>query len=175
MVAADRDLSAVANAVGPGTVAAVTVANALHHMDPVTVFDACARLVTPSGGVAVITHGQPLWLAESDWTRALRVYLEHRAGPLRSICGTDPTTLEERRSRLTRAGFTRVEVLQHRYLATVDAAYVLGHLTSAMPADLIAADRRADFEQGLHEVLRPYEDRGGPVEDVAVSVLIGQR
>lgn len=175
VLAADRDLPAVTAVVGSGSVAAVTVANALHHMDPVVVFDACTRLLSPAGGVAVITHGQPLWLVDADWTRALKSYLESWTGPLRSTCGADPATLDNRRAQLIRAGFGRVSVLEHRYRAVVHPAYVLGHLASAMSPNLMAADRRPAFEDGIRELLRPFEDGGGLVEEIPVTVLIGRR
>jgi len=175
VLACDRDLPAVTDAVGAGTVAAVTVANALHDMDAAVVFDACTRLLSPDGTVAVITHGRPLWLLDTPWARAVREYLQTWAGRLQSTCGTDRDALDERRQQLIAAGFTRVELLEHSYRAPVDAGYVLGHLASAMPADLIPADRHRVFDDGLRAVLRPYEAAGDLVEDVPVTILTGRR
>jgi len=162
VLACDRDLPAV------------TVANALHDMDAAVVFDACTRLLSPDGTVAVITHGRPLWMLDTPWAKAVQEYLQTWAGKLRSSCGTDRDALDERRQQLTAAGFTRVELLEHSYRAPVDAGYVLGHLASAMPPDLIRPDRRRVFDDGLRAVLHLYEAAGNLVEDVPVTVLTGR-
>jgi hypothetical protein len=65
-------------------------------------------------------------------------------------------------------------VLRHRYEGVLDADYVIGHLYSAMPEELVPAARRPEFETGVRNTLEPFE--GQPlVEDVAVIVFLGRR
>lgn len=176
-LAADTDLPALAAVVGDGGFRLLTVANALHWMDAAAVFAAGRRLLRPGGGVAVITHGRPLWLGERDWTRALRGYLEDWFGPVSDNCGTDEATLAERRRLLEAAGFTDVTVLEHRFEAPLDADLVLGHLYSALSPGQVAPERRDEFAAGVRDVLRPHAEvgPGGLVEDVPVDVLVGRR
>jgi hypothetical protein len=143
------------------------------------VFTAAERLLRPGGGIAIITHGRPLWLGERDWTQALRGYLESWLGPVSGTCGTDDPTRAERRRLLERTGFVDVTVLEDEVIEPVDVDFVLGHLYSAMSAGQIAPERRSDFEAGLRAALRPYAHapcRDGPLlEDVPIDVLVGRR
>lgn len=180
VLAADADLPAVTEVVGEAGFGLLTVANALHWMDAAAVFAAARRLLRPGGGVAVITHGRPLWLGERDWTRALRIYLEGWFGPVTGSCGTDEATLAERRRLLEQAGFADVTVLEHHFTEPLDVDYVLGHLYSALSPGQIPPDRREEFDAGVRAALRPYAERGmgglgGLVEEVPVDVLVGRR
>jgi SAM-dependent methyltransferase len=171
----DRDLAVFVDVLRPGACALVTIANALHWMDAPTVFAACSRLLTPGGAVAIVTHGVPLWLGEGEWNRALRMYLESWTGhEATATCGSDDAALQQRRTELTTAGFGGVCVLRHRYDAVVDAASLIGHLYSAVPEDMVPADRRNEFEAGVRRVLKPFEP-GPLIEDVPVTVLLGRR
>jgi SAM-dependent methyltransferase len=177
-LATDEDLPALAHVSGAAGWGLVTVANALHWMDAAAVFAAARQLLRPSGGIAVITHGRPLWLGDRDWARALRAYLEDWFGPVTSTCGADERTLQERRRLLEQAGFADVEVLEDRFVEPLNVDYVLGHLYSALPPDQIAPHRRGEFEGGLRAALQPYRERGSHaalVEDVPVDVLVGRR
>ncbi len=174
VLASDRDLSGLARALGDGSCALVTVANALHWMDAPTALSASHRLLRPGGAVAVVTHGVPLWLGESDWARALRRFVESWTGQeATSSCGSDDEALRRRKAELATAGFRGITVLSHRYEAVVDADYVIGHLYSAMPEDLVPVPRRTEFEAGVRRAL---EASGGSplVEVVPVSVLVGR-
>jgi hypothetical protein len=144
-------------------------------MDAPAVFAACARLLPHGGAVAIVTHGVPLWLGHGEWNRALRRYLESWTGhEATATCGSDDPTLEHRRTELTTAGFGEVAVLRHRYDAVVDVSSLIGHLYSAMPEDMIPADRRNEFETGVRRALESFEP--GPLfEDVPVTVLLGRR
>lgn len=174
LLASDRDLPLLTGVLGTGACALVTVANALHWMDATAVFAACADLLRPGGGLAVVTHGVPLWLTEEDWARALRRFLEEWTGrPGTSACGSDAAALGERRALLGTAGFGEVAVLEHRYRAAMDAGYVVGHLLSALPEAAVPVGRREEFTVGVRRVLEPF---GEPlVEDVPVTVLVGRR
>ena len=177
-LAADQDLPALIRATGEARWGLLTVANALHWMDGAAVFAAAGRLLRPGGGIAVITHGRPLWLGERDWTRALGTYLKNWFGPVTGTCGADQQTLQERRRLLAQAGFAQVDVLELHFEEPLDVDYLLGHLYSTLPPDRIATDRRGEFEAGVRATLRPYnEGRPGTglVEDVPVDVLVGRR
>lgn len=171
VLGSDADLPALSGAVPVGF-GAVTVGNALHWMDAAAVFASCARVLRPGGGLAVITSGQPLWLAEQEWTRALRTHLETWTGPLRSTCGTDGHTLEQRSAQLQRTGFDDVSVLEHRDQVQLDVEHVIGHLYSAMSQDQVPSSPRAEFETGLRTALQPHEH--DLVEDVTMTVLLGR-
>lgn len=178
VLAGDRDLPALTRVTGEGPFGLLTVANALHWMNTTGVFTDTRRLLRPGGGVAVISHGRPLWLGERDWAQALRAYLEQWFGPVSGACGTDPQTLDERGRLLEEAGFTDVAVLEHYFEEQFDVGYVLGHLYSALPPGRITADRQGEFEAGLRVALRPYTGDAldaALVEDVPVEVLVGRR
>jgi hypothetical protein len=144
-------------------------------MDAPAVFHASHRLLRPGGAVAVITHGIPLWLGETDWARGLRTFMESWTGQrATATCGSDEAALDRRTAELGTAGFRDVTVLRHRYDVVVDEDHVIGHLYSAMPEDLVPAGRRPEFESGVRRALEPF--RGPPlVEDVPVTVLLGRR
>lgn len=175
VLASDRDLGALIRGLGEGRCDLVTIANALHWMDAPEVFGACHRLLRPGGGVAVITHGVPLWLAESDRARNLRGYLEAWTGQrATSHCGSDETARREREEQLRQAGFAEVTVWEHRYQAVADPDYIIGHLYSAMTESMVPASRRPEFEAGVRVALEPFAD-APLVEEVPVTVLIGRR
>ena len=175
-LAADADLPALTCATGAAGFGLLTVANALHWMDAAAVFTAARRLLRPGGGVAVITHGRPLWLGEQDWARALRGYLEDWFGPAPAGCGTDEQTLLARRRLLEAAGFVDIAVLEHHFPMPVDTDFVIGHLYSTLPPGQLPDDRRDQFAAGVRAALRPHTTSGGGlVEDVPVDVLVGQR
>jgi SAM-dependent methyltransferase len=174
VLADDTDLGLVTAVVGEGGCALVTVANALHWMDEETFFLAARRLLRPRGVLAVVTHGVPLWLADTPWAGALRGFLEQWLGaPVGFSCGTDATTLEQRRAALIRSGFSDVEVVGHGYDAAVDADHVIGQLYSAMSEGQVPAARRGEFEDGVRAALEPFAG-SALVESVPVSVLLGR-
>lgn len=173
LLGSDQDLPTLAALIGKSTLGGITIGNALHWMDASTVFRSALPLLRPRGGIAVITPGRPLWLAEHEWGKALRQYLEPWTGPLSWNCGSDLETLNERREALMASGFADTEVLHHRHRAMLDADFVLGHLYSAMSERQIPVDRRPEFETGLKQTLARY----GPelLEEDLVSVLVGRR
>ena len=80
MLGADTDMPAVVRLLGGGSVALVSTAQALHWMRHEELFGACIPLMRAGGGVAVVTNGTPLWLQDTDWSRALRGFLERWRG-----------------------------------------------------------------------------------------------
>ena len=169
LLAGDTDLGAVANLFGDGAFDLLATANALHWMDAELVFAQARRLLRPGGGLAVVTHGAPLWLGDTPWARALRDYLQAWFGTtLTDTCGTDEETVRKRETLLLTAGFVKVAPIRHTYEVEWATDDVIGHLYSAMsPTDM--EDRRPEFERGLRAVLDRH-----PVfrEDVAVNSLV---
>ncbi|MFI9813300.1 class I SAM-dependent methyltransferase [Saccharothrix variisporea] len=169
VLGADTDLAALGPAVGP--VGAVTIGQALHWMDHERLFRTVHPLVRPGGGVAVFTNGTPLWLQDTEWSRALRGFLEHYLGTrLALTCGTDEHTQQRYADALNAAHFT---VRRHlvEYEDHLDVERIIGGALSALPVDKLPADRTA-FARALSEVLEPHEPF---VERVAVRILTGRR
>jgi SAM-dependent methyltransferase len=135
MLGADADLPAVGRLLGARSIAAVTVGQALHWMDHEELFRSAVSLVRPGGGVAVVTNGTPLWLAGTDWSRALRECLERWLGQkLTFACGTDEDSQRRYADALARAGF---EVLRAAvdYVAELDLDQIVGGVYSALSPD----------------------------------------
>ena len=106
LLGADADVEALTPAVGPGRLAAVTVAQALHWMDHDRLFTTARSLLRPGGGVAVVTNGEPLWLQDSAWSAALRELLSSVSGsPLHRTCGTDSASQKRYAEALSAAGY----------------------------------------------------------------------
>ncbi|TWH74758.1 class I SAM-dependent methyltransferase [Modestobacter roseus] len=173
VLAADRDVPTLLGTLGRCDL--LTVANALHWMDAPALFEAAHRGLAPSGAIAVITHGIPLWLGGAAWAKAVNAYLADWFGrPLTAGCGSDEEALRDRQGQLEAAGFADVAVLRHHYQADVDADHVIGHLYSALDADVLPTAHRPRFEDGLRAVLNPFVD--APMqEDVPVTALVGRR
>lgn len=106
MLGADADMPGLRRLLGDGSVAAVTIAQALHWMRHQELFWAVGPLLRRGGGVAVVTNGTPLWLQDTDWSRALREFLERWRGVKPTgACGTDEQSQREYRQALAAAGF----------------------------------------------------------------------
>src|ERR1022692_1468045 len=72
IVGADSDMRSLGALLGPRSVGAVTIGQALHWMNQDDLFPVLRPLAREGGGVAVVTNGTPLWLQDSAWSRALR-------------------------------------------------------------------------------------------------------
>ncbi len=173
LLGTDTDLPAVLRLLGGGSVAVVTIAQALHWMRHEELFAACVPLVRPGGGVAVVTNGTPLWLQDTDWSRALHGFLERwRGAKATYACGTDEQSQQEYRRALAAAGF-EVTSAAVEYAVDLDLDQVTGGVLSAMSADqLPAGDQRAVFAEQLGQAL----GGDGPFrEQVRVAVVAGRR
>ncbi|MHA6625457.1 class I SAM-dependent methyltransferase [Pseudonocardia sichuanensis] len=173
VLGADRDLGALAALTGAHAFDAATIGQALHWMDAPGLFAALHRLVRPGGGVAVVTNGEPQWLLDLAWSRALRGHLEHWLGrPLTARCGTDADSRRAYRDALVAAGFDRVQDLAVGYREELTFPQLVGSVYSAMsPETLPTGDARTTFEHGLRAALG---DRETFAEDVRVSLLVGR-
>jgi SAM-dependent methyltransferase len=172
VLASAEELPTLRRTLGGVSISLLTVANALHFMNAEDVFAHARQLLRPVGGIAVVSHGLPLWLADMDWARAVNDYLQRWLGePTGGLCGLDDATRDKRARLLRQAGFQTVTVLRHRYSATLTPDYIVGHLYSALSQEQVPANRREDFERGLLSVLEPY-DTVPLIEDVPVTALV---
>jgi SAM-dependent methyltransferase len=170
VLGADRDLPLLHQVLGNTHVDLVTVANALHFMDPASVFAQARSMLRPGGGLAIVSHGLPLWLADADWARAVNHFLrEWFQTSAVNQCGLDDRTREERAHLLSAAGFVDVTELRHDYEVELTDDYVIGHLYSALSESQVPADRRADFEAGIRSAIDQSSD--ALVERVPVVTL----
>lgn len=172
MLGADSDLPALGRLLGAESIAAVTIGQALHWMDHDALFRSAAPLVRRGGGVAVVTNGTPLWLADTDWSRALRECLERWLGQkLTFACGTDEQSQRRYEQALARAGF---EVLSAAvdYVADLELDQIVGGVYSAMsPNHLPGSDERPAFADRIRAALGPEERFS---EHVRVAIVTGR-
>jgi SAM-dependent methyltransferase len=172
IVGSDRDMEALGRVLGQGRLAAVVIGQALHWMQPESLFGALGGLLRPGGGVAVITNGIPLWLQESRWSVALREFLQTSFGwRLDATCGTDEASQARYRRQMADAGFDVIE--RHiDYEAVLDLDALVGGLLSAFPVqELPPPQRRHEFAARVGLALAP-ETRF--TEHVRVSMLLAR-
>jgi hypothetical protein len=145
----------------------MTVAVAIHWMDRDALFRAIRSMLRPGGGIAVITNGTPLWLQDTDWSRAARALLEELKGhEVTTACQTDPAGRRLTTEALESAGY-RVAETTIGYDAPLTADQLAGGLFSAMSAEeLPPPERRPEFAARL----ATYEPM---VEHVNVSLQFG--
>jgi SAM-dependent methyltransferase len=172
MIGADTDIPALRRLLGDNSVAAVTIGQALHWMSHEDLFRAAVPLVRPGGGVAVVTNGTPLWLQDTDWSRALRDYLEHWLDTkLTFACGTDEQSQRRYQEDLASAGF-EVFATAVDYVAGLDLDQLVGSVYSALPVTrLPAPDQRPAFAEQIRKAVAPHEHFS---EHIHVVVLAGR-
>jgi SAM-dependent methyltransferase len=172
MLGGDTDIPALRRLLGDRSVGAVTIAQALHWMNHRELFRAVVPLLRPSGGIAVVTNGTPLWQQETDWSRALRAFLEHWLGTtLTHACGTDEQSQRRYRDDLTAAGFDVVTTAVD-YVASLDTDQLIGGVYSAMGSRIPAAGERPAFAERLREAVAPHDHFSEPVH---VAIVVGTR
>jgi SAM-dependent methyltransferase len=172
MLGADTDLPALGALLGPASLGAVTVGQALHWMNHAEVFRAVVLLARAGGGVAVVTNGTPLWLQDTAWSRALRDVLERWLGTtLRSFCGTDAESQRRYADGLAAAGYDVLSAAVG-YTAELTLDQIVGGVYSAMPvARLPAPGQRPLFAEQVRAALAPHEPFA---EQVQVAMLFGR-
>jgi SAM-dependent methyltransferase len=168
----DSDLPAIGRLSGPRSIAAVTVGQALHWMEHDALFQSTAGLVRAGGGIAVVTNGAPLWLQDSDWSRALRGCLERWLDKrLTFACGTDHASQLRYQGALTHFGFD-VLITSVDYATELSLDQIVGGVWSAFPADqLPAPDARSEFSAQVRTALGAAEPF---TEQVRVAILAGR-
>jgi ubiquinone/menaquinone biosynthesis C-methylase UbiE len=172
MLGTDADIPALRGLLGDRSAAAVTIGQALHWMNHTDLFRAVIPLVRAGGGIAVVTNGTPLWLQDTDWSRALRGFMERWLDTkLTYACGTDEDSQRRYRQDLAAAGF---EVLSAAvdYDADLDLDQLAGGVYSALgAARLPAPDQRAAFVEQVRAALAPHDHF---TEHVHVAILVGR-
>lgn len=173
VLGSDTDVPAVGAALGPGSLGAVTIGQALHWMNPDTLFTSLVPYLRPGGAVAVVTNGSPAWLHDSTWSRALRTFLQQWLGkPMTHACGTDTASQQRYATSLREAGLM-VSEESLEYVDPIDFEHLLGGLYSAFSSDqLPAPEDRADFADQVRAALPPAETYDEPVR---VKMLIGTK
>jgi len=172
MLGADTDVPALHRLLGGRSVAAVTIAQALHWMRHEELFRASRTLVRAGGGVAVVTNGTPLWLQDADWSRSLRGFLERwRGAELTYACGTDEQSQRRYQQALAGPGY-EVACAAVDYVADLDLDRLVGGVYSAMAADqLPAPGQRAAFADQLGQALGGRDHFS---EQVHVAIVAGR-
>jgi len=169
VVGSDRDVPLR----GQDSVGALVVGQALHWMDHAALFPAVAPMFRPGGGVAVVTNGEPLWLQDNAWSRALRDCLTPLLGarPTRT-CGTDDASQRQYADELEQAGYTvRSTVVE--YTADLDTETIVGNVYSALGVDQLPTPaRRPAFADAIRAAVAPHEPL---TEHVRVTILTGVR
>jgi hypothetical protein len=102
-------------------------------MDRDALFRAARPLLRDGGGIAIVTNGAPLWLQDTDWSRAVNETLAEWVGhPVDDACQTDDAGRARNRAAFNHAGY---RVVEHRidYAAELSFDQLVGGLLSAMP------------------------------------------
>lgn len=172
LLGADTDIPALGALVGERSLAMTVIGQALHWMQHDDLFRELAPLLQPGGGIAVVANGTPLWLQDSDWSRALRRGLEEHFGTeLKASCGTGAHDRLRYAQALEAAGFEDVREIVTEYREELSFGQLIGGVFSAIPADsLPGPDERPAFTERIREALPPSPF----VEEVRVSALVGR-
>ena len=172
MLGADGDLAAVGALLAGRTAGAVTVGQALHWMDHQALFRDAMPLLRSGGGIAVVTNGTPLWLQDTDWSRAVRRFLEQWLGTeVKSMCGTDEQSQQRYREALAAAGYELLSA-DVEYDVELTLGELAGGIYSALGADrLPPPDQRPVFAEQIRQAIAP---RDHVTEHVHVPVLAGR-
>ena len=172
LVGSDADLPALATLLGARSVGAITVGQALHWMKYQELFPAAAALARPGGGIAVVTNGQPLWLQDTAWSRALRGFLERWLGrELTDTCGTDDESQDRYARALAAAGYDVLR-LAVDYDVWQDIDQIVGGMYSALPVSALPPpEERPAFAEAIRAALPPDESFS---EHVHVQILAGR-
>ncbi|OEU96631.1 class I SAM-dependent methyltransferase [Streptomyces oceani] len=174
VLGADTDVPALGELLGQRSLAMVVIGQALHWMEHEELFRALSPLLRPAGGIAVVANGAPLWLRDTEWSRALRACLEDRFGTkLEASCGTGAADRLRYAEALRAAGFEGVRETLIEYSDQLSFDQLIGGVYSAIPAaELPKPEARPSFAEEVRRSLPPDQCF---TEDVAVSVLVGRR
>jgi len=168
VLGADTDVPALGALLGPRSLGMTVIGNALHWMDHQELFRVLRPLSRPGGGVAVVSNGTPLWLQDSDWSRALRSALERQfGGRAQATCGTDAEDRRHYAQALAEAGFEHVREIEVEYHGDLTFDQIMGGVYSAAPEP---PDREAFDEQ----VRQALPDQEHYPESVHVVALVGR-
>jgi SAM-dependent methyltransferase len=172
MLGADADIPAVRALLAGAAVGAVTVGQALHWMDHRALFTHALPMLRPGGGIAVVTNGTPLWLHNTDWSHAVRRFLEEWLDTeVKSACGTDEQSQQRYQQALAAAGYELLsEGVDYHVELTIDE--LVGGIYSALGADrLPAPEERPAFAEQIRQAIAPSDH---VTEHVHVAILAGR-
>jgi trans-aconitate methyltransferase len=169
----DADVPALSSLLDGRPLAATVIGQALHWMEHEALFAALSPMLRPGGGIAVLANGAPAWLQDSDWSRALRGFLEEHFGTrLKDSCGTAQQDRERYAQALDAAGFTDVRHKEIAYAEELTFDELLGGVYSAVPEQQLPA--RADRSSFADQLRRALPADESFTEQVRVSVLSGR-
>ncbi|MFJ3824865.1 class I SAM-dependent methyltransferase [Streptomyces nodosus] len=173
VLGADTDVRALGELMGQRSLGMAVIGQALHWMQHEELFRALLPLCRSGGGVAVVSNGTPLWLQDSDWSRALRACLERHFGTsLKASCGSDASDRLRYGQALEAAGFERVHEIAIEYSDELSFDQLIGGVYSAIPAgELPGPDDRPAFARSIRQSLPPVRRFS---EEVRVSLLVGR-
>lgn len=164
MLGADRD---VFELLAP-PVDLVLIGNAFHHMDQAELLTNLDSLVTPSGFVVICSTSIPVWLQDTDWSRALRHQLRQELG--RPISGGGTPDHESDMAVLDSSPFSDVETWVFAEERQRSGQSVVGEVVSSASGAI--ETRSADR---LLAALKPYLTDGAVTENVTTTALIARR
>ena len=173
LLGADTDILALAALLGDRRAGAVTIAQALHWMGYRELIPRLVPLLRQGGGIAVITNGTPMWLQDSPWSQALRIFLEQWLGASPTgTCGTDDASQQSYRDTMAQAGLDVTEA-RYDYTGELDLDHLVGGIYSALPAQrLPPPDQRTAFADQIRRAVAPHAPF---TEPVLVRMLLGRR
>ncbi|EST28388.1 hypothetical protein N566_22825 [Streptomycetaceae bacterium MP113-05] len=173
VLGADTDVPALGTALGARALGAAVIGQALHWMRHDELFRALLPLIRPEGGVAVLANGTPLWLQDTEWSRALRRCLEAYFGqPLQATCGTGDQDRRRYARSLRQAGFTDVRELAVEYDDRLTLEQLVGTVFSAIPADDLPDPQ--DRPALAARIRAALPDDPYFTESVRVSLVVGR-
>jgi trans-aconitate methyltransferase len=171
LLGADTDIPRLTALLGSGSVAALTVGQALHWMSHEDLFRDARSLLRPRGGIAIVTNGTPMWLQRTAWSAALREVMEEWLQvKISYACGTDQESQQRYEQALTRAGYQVAR--QHvEYTATLTIEEIAGNVFSATSENqLPSPSKRRVLASRIRRALLPHEPCR---ESVRVAILTG--
>lgn len=144
MLGSDRSVPLLRTLMGDGSIALVTIAQALHWMNSRALFGGVRPLLREGGGIAVLSNGIPLWLQDTDWSSSVRAFLTEWFGTEPTAgCGTDAPTQQRYADELRQAGYI-VERTTTETCVELDFEHLLGGLLSAFPEAQLPRDGQRD-------------------------------
>lgn len=172
MQGTDADLPALRAVLGEESLGAITVATAIHFMDQPQLFANAANLLRSGGAITVIANGTPLWLHDTDWSRAVKRSLEEWLGTAgNNHCGTDEEARARYAEQMRLAGLDVSESVVE-YSEPLSMEFLIGNLFSAMGDRLPGTADRLVLAEKIRRQLGSDLD---VTEHIRVAALIGRK
>ncbi|MGI9605894.1 MAG: class I SAM-dependent methyltransferase [Acidimicrobiales bacterium] len=161
---ADRDLAHLVS----GRVDLVLIGNAFHFMDQPTLLHDLDRIMASDGVVVVCSSSIPVWLQQTDWSRALRSQLSAELN--RAVSTSGAPDHDSDLAVLHASPFPIVDIWTHRFEHRRAVESVVGEVVSSTSGqiDRVAAAR-------ISVALRPYSVDDTLPETVVTTALVARR